>query len=206
METRDKVLKHSSQMFISLGVKNVTMDLLATDMGISKRTIYEHFKDKEELVIESILHMMRETNKENIQVIAESANVVEALFLIMRRQEERRKHIPKVFQEDLKKYFPLAKARTINDKDGSRLISAPHNLLHKGVDQGIFRKDLQIDLVDSYLFEMISILHSSPLIHMLKPEPIAVFKSIVLPYFRGLCTQKGLDLMHTYFDDNNPFK
>ncbi len=57
------------------------MDFTATDMGISKRTIYEHFKDKhEELVIESILHMMRETNKENIQVIAESANVVEALF------------------------------------------------------------------------------------------------------------------------------
>jgi TetR/AcrR family transcriptional regulator, cholesterol catabolism regulator len=204
METRGKILIHASQMFISLGVKNVTMDLLASEMGISKRTIYEQFKNKNELVIESIIHMMQEANKVNMTIIAEAAHVVEALFLIMKYQEERRKKIPVVFQEDIKKYFPEARSRTIKDKSGIYKISAPITLLQKGVDQGIFRPDLNLELVDIFLFEMISITHNSQLISVLSPEPKDLFTNILLPYFRGLCTAKGVELMHTYFDNYNP--
>jgi AcrR family transcriptional regulator len=206
METREKILVHASGMFVSLGVKNVTMDLLATEMGVSKRTIYELFSDKEDLVIECIIYLIMETNKENLKLITESSNVVEALFLIMKRQEERRKLMPQVFQEDMKKYFPLAKARTFKDKASARKISAPFILLQKGMDQGIFRIDFKIELVDSYLFEMITIIHNSQLIRMLDPLPADVLNSIVLPYFRGLCTTKGQELMRTYFEDNNLYK
>ncbi len=205
MNPRERILKRASEMFISLGTKNVTMDLLATDMGISKRTIYELFKDKEDLIIESIQYMIMETNKENMRVISESSNVIEAIFEIMMRQETRRKQMPVVSQEDIKKYFPIAKARTFRGKDSFKKITAPLTLLKKGKDQGIFRMDLNIEVVDSFIFELISILHSSQLIRLLNPDQNDLFRSIVLPYFRGLCTAKGLELMHTYFEDNNPF-
>ncbi|MGB4204082.1 MAG: TetR/AcrR family transcriptional regulator [Bacteroidales bacterium] len=63
METRERILAKASEMLTSLGVRNVTMDALSASLGMSKRTIYEHFRDKEELVIESIRYMITEHNK-----------------------------------------------------------------------------------------------------------------------------------------------
>ncbi len=200
MEIREKIVTTAADMFISLGVKNVTMDALSSRLNMSKRTLYEHFKDKNELAIECIVYLISQTHSENLQIINDSSNVVEAMYFIMQKQNQRRAQMPEVFKNDLEKYFALAKTRTLERNSKENILSPPMALLEKGIKEGIFRNDLRLDLVDSYIFEMVTLVHESKLISMLKPNDEEVMNSIILPYFRGLCTPKGAELMHRYFD------
>ncbi len=201
METREKILAKASEMLLSLGIRNVTMDLLSESLGMSKRTIYEHFRNKEELVIESIHFIIVENNKELLEIIESSENVVEAIYLITLRQEQYRREFPKVFVEDIKKYFPLVQASFFSNKDRLKQFSASYTLLEKGLKEEIFCKDLRIDLVDNFIHEIISMIHTSDRIRLLKPSDREVACSIFIPYLKGICTAKGLKLMDKYFDE-----
>lgn len=201
METREKILAKASEMLLSLGIRNVTMDLLSESLGMSKRTIYEHFRNKEELVIESIHFIIVENNKELLEIIESSENVVEAIYLITLRQEQYRREFPKVFVEDIKKYFPLVQASFFSNKDRLKQFSASYTLLEKGLKEEIFCKDLRIDLVDNFIHEIISMIHTSDRIRLLKPSDREVACSIFMPYLKGICTAKGLKLMDKYFDE-----
>lgn len=201
METREKILAKASEMLLSLGIRNVTMDLLSESLGMSKRTIYEHFRNKEELVIESIHFIIVENNKELLEIIESSENVVEAIYLITLRQEQYRREFPKDFVEDIKKYFPLVQASFFSNKDRLKQFSASYTLLEKGLKEEIFCKDLRIDLVDNFIHEIISMIHTSDRIRLLKPSDREVACSIFIPYLKGICTAKGLKLMDKYFDE-----
>lgn len=203
MDAKDKILGKASEMFISLGVRNVTMDTLAAELGISKRTIYELFSDKDALVIECIRHIIVENNKGFLKIIESSENVVEAMFQIIRIQKENRRNYPKVFTEDIKRYFPLVQASFYSSKHDLEKFSATFTLLEKGREQGIFRTDLRTDLVDNFIHEIISIVHTSDRIRLLNPSDSDLISNIMLPYFRGICTPKGLELMIKYFEEIN---
>lgn len=200
MDAKEKILETASRMFLSLGVRNVTMDSLASELGISKRTIYEWFSDKDDLVIQCVRHMILEQNKEHLHIIEKADNVIHALFLIIGQQEQHRKSYPKVFMEDIKKYFQAVNTTFYSCKADLKKFSASYVLLDKGVKQGVFRKDISIELVDTFLHEIITVLHNSERIHLLKPTPEEVFASTMFPYFRGISTDKGLTLINQYFE------
>ncbi len=203
MEIREKVLQRASEMFRTMGVKNITMDNLAADLGMSKRTIYEMFDQKERLVMESIHYMILEENAELRKIIDSSEHVVEALFYIIRRKKEHRRTYPHVFVEDIKKYLPKVQALFFSNHEDLKKYSASYILLERGMNEGIFRKDIKIELVDNFLQEIISLIHNSQRILALKPKDSELLNSIFIPYFRGLCTTKGLNLMTKFFEELN---
>jgi AcrR family transcriptional regulator len=203
MDQKEKILQHASQKFLTVGIRNVTMDSLATELSVSKRTIYELFGDKDKLVIESLRFMILENNKEFLKIIEVADNVVEAIFLITKRQDEMRKQFPVVFMEDIKRYFPLVQASFYSCKSNLKQFSATFTMLEKGVKEGIFRKDLQIELVDNFIHEIISLIHTSERIRVLNPGDKDVFNNIFLPYLRGICTNKGLNLIDKFFEEES---
>lgn len=201
MEVKDKILAKASEMFLTYGIKNVTMDSLVSELGISKRTLYELFKDKEDLVFQCLRYMILEDNKDILKIIDDSENVVEAIFKILKHQEERRKQFPKVFIEDIKKYYEVVNNSFYACREDLKKFSASFTLIDKGVKQGVFRKGLRTELVDGFLHEIITLLHTSSRMHLLKPSDKDVFRNIILPYFRGISTLKGLELLDTYFEE-----
>jgi TetR/AcrR family transcriptional regulator, cholesterol catabolism regulator len=200
MDTREKILNRASEMIFSFGVKNVTMDVLAKEMGISKRTIYELFGTKDNLVIECIRYIIMEETRELVKIIESAGNVVEAIFRITQRQDKRRKEFPKIFVEDIKKYFSQVYESIYSRRDDLKKFSPSFTLLEKGMKEKVFRDDLQVQLVDSFMHEMISMIHTSDRIRVLNPSDEDILNNIILPYFRGICTQKGLTLVNQYFE------
>ncbi|MBW6490114.1 MAG: TetR/AcrR family transcriptional regulator [Lentimicrobium sp.] len=201
METRERILEKALEMFLSVGVKNVTMDSIATELGISKRTIYELFKDKDDLVVQSLREMIIRNNKKMLGIISKTEHVIEAIFLIMKMEAERRNEFNRVFVEDIKKYFPVVNALLFTCKENLKEFSASYALFEKGIRENIFRSDLKIELVDNFLHELIGMLHTSDRLRALNPEKTDILKNIFLPYFRGICTRKGIDLMDKYFEN-----
>lgn len=200
VEAKEKVLRYASERFVAIGIRNVTMDELAADLGMSKRTIYELFGQKDKLVLESIHFMIMNEHLHMKQVIEESDHVVEALFLILRRKKEVSRSYPKVFIEDIKKYLPRVHAMFYADREALKKYSASFILLEKGIREKIFRQDLHVELVDNFLQEMISLIHNSPRILSFQPTDTDLLNNIFIPYFRGICTTKGLQLMDKFFE------
>ena len=200
METKERIKERAGELFSSIGIKNLTMDALALDLGISKRTIYEHFKDKDDLVIQVIEHQIITNNQVFLEIISKAGDVIEALFLIIRQEHERFRNINPVYKEDLKKYFPRINECFYQDNEKLKEFSASYTLLEKGKSDGVFRSDLNIEIADNFLHELIIFLHNSERIRLMNLKEEAVLQFIILPYFRGICTRKGQELMERYFN------
>ena len=201
MEPRNKIIEKASELFLVMGIRNITMDQIASESGVSKRTIYELFKDKDDLVVQSLRYMMINDNKEMMGIIDETQHVIEAIFLMMKRETKRRSEYTKIFVEDIRKYYLAVSENLYSCKENLKEFSASYTLIEKGIREDIFRKDIQIELVNGFLHELITLMENSERIKSLKPSPEDMLRSIFLPYLRGICTTKGVDLMDHYFEN-----
>lgn len=203
MEARERVINRACELFPVVGIRNVTMDSLAADLGMSKRTIYELFGQKDNLVLETFRQMISLENEELLNIISQSEHVVEALFRIMKRKREKRLGFSPLFIEDVGKYIERIQEMFYTDKSDLSQYSASFVLLQQGIAQGIFRKEINIALVDNFLHEMMNIIHMSTRIRSLKPNDTDLLINIFIPYFRGICTSEGLNLMDQFFITNH---
>ncbi len=200
MDTRERILVRAGELFPQLGIRNVTMDQISADLGISKRTIYEHFRDKDDLVIQMVEYEMVRNNRKLLDIVANTDNAIEALFMIIETEYLRITSFSPLFQEDIKKYIVRIHECFFEDLQKMREFSVSYAILEKGLREDIFRKELAIDVVDNFLHELGSFFHSRPRLRLMKLEKEDVLRNILLPYFRGICTRKGQDLIDTYFE------
>ncbi len=205
MTAEEKIINTAYAAFMLVGVKNVTMDHIAQAAGVSKRTVYELFKDKDDLVIAVIKDMIIKHNQHMIELIGNTDNIIEALFRVIETESNRREELSPAFMHDLQKYLPKIN-ELFYDHEKLAEFSAGFIFLKKGIEQGILLSDLRIELVDLFLHEMIGILHTSERLKGLKMEKTEVLNNIFIPYFRGICTKKGLALMDKYFKNLNEDK
>jgi len=87
MDTKEKILQRTGELFRMMGMKSLTMDFIAADLGISKRTLYELFSDKDSLMLHTIDYMIMESNKRLLDLMKGTENVIEAIFVIIVEQQ-----------------------------------------------------------------------------------------------------------------------
>ena len=185
-ELRKKIIETATTLFSRQGIRSVTMDDIAMTFGISKRTLYEVFADKETLLMECI-RRGREENMEYVRQVAEaSSNVLEVLLKHFLRSIENYHATNKKFFEDIKKY-PRAYEQV---KAGDRCFSeAAIDFFKAGVKQGLFRDDVNFHILGILLHEQLSLLMDSELC---ETYPfLEVYESIMFTFLRGISTPEG---------------
>lgn len=197
METKEKILQRTGELFRMMGMKSLTMDYIAADMGISKRTIYELFPDKDTLMLHSIEYMIMESNKSVLDLVRKADNVVEAIFVMIDAQHRQMMESNPVILEDLQRYFVRLQTSYYANREKCREFSVSYTLLERGIKEGIFREELKIDLVDTFILELIVMFHNSQALKQMKMTRQEALDNIFLPYFRGICTPKGLKLIES---------
>ena len=187
------------EMFTRSGIRLVTMDQIASNAGISKRTIYELFKDKNDLLEQCIKEISESHQIDLQQILDKSENVIEALFKIGQHAEKKRTSINPLFFEDLDKLYPEIKEKltksTRTDKD-----SITFKILKTGIQEDIFRKEINIEVVDVFIHEMMKICNRNELFSE-NINTQVIIKSIVVPFFRGISTKKGNELLDKYLQE-----
>ena len=154
-ELRERIIDTAVEAFSAHGIKSITMDDIATSLGISKRTLYEVFSDKETLLEECILKGQKEGDEFLKNVLATSGNVLEVLLKCYQRSIEQFHATNKKFFEDIKKY-PKAYALMTNrhNQDSEETV----NFFKEGVKQGIFRDDVNFAIINLLVREQIDVL------------------------------------------------
>lgn len=131
-ELRERIIMTSTEAFTSKGIKCITMDDIAAALGISKRTLYEVFADKETLLKESILKIQQDRDKYLQEVYEHSSNVLEVILAVFQKSIEIFHKTNKRFFEDIKKYPKVyAMMQDRRDSDSEKTMFSLNRALNK---------------------------------------------------------------------------
>lgn len=196
LELRARIVDTAVKSFSAQGIKSVTMDDIAGSLGISKRTLYEVFPDKETLLEESILKEQESTALFAKEVLKNSANVLEVLLKLYQRSIEKFHATNKKFFEDIKKY---PRAYELIKRNHNRNLEEAVNFFKEGVKQGIFRDDVNFAVVSLLVHEQLNLLIDSDLSTQF--SFLEVYESIMFTFLRGISTKKGADELDLFIHD-----
>jgi AcrR family transcriptional regulator len=197
MTIEERIIKWATELFLKQGVRGVTMDNIAHHLGISKRTIYENFKDKDELLKQCIIcHKSAKIEQKRI-IVAESSNALEIIYKIMFDLIITLKNTHPTFYSDIRKYYPSLWEEMVERKSKH---SKTHThelclLLSKGVEDGLFRQDFSIEITALILQVQFEAMTDEQLFPPEKYSVSEVFNNIMIQFTRGIATPKGLRII-----------
>lgn len=192
MDIREKILDGAGKLFLEHGTRQVTMDMIAQTLGVSKRTIYENFKDKNDLLSNFLIESVMIYKKRVLEIIKNAQNVIDALFRFGEYNQEALKGVNPCFFSDIKKYHPEVYERVMGG-DQIRNYEITYTILKRGINEGNFRKEIDIEVANLFIH------HSMEFFQKMTEEKNiphhTVWISVHLPYLRGISTEKGQELI-----------
>ena len=197
METKDRVLQGAEELFFKYGIKSVTMDDIAKHLSISKKTIYQFYSDKNEIV-DTLMKLKLEEDKEAIQKIhTESENVITEVFGLMKHMSQMfAKLNPNVFY-DLHKYHPEA-WKLFNAFKEDCMETMVENAIKKGAKDGLVRTDINSKIIARLRMEEIQLGFNANIFPPDKFKIVDVQLELLDHFLHGICTLKGHKLINKY--------
>lgn len=192
-DLRERIVAMASDAFRERGVKGMKMDDLAAQLGISKRTLYELFGDKESLLVACIQYNQKIGEQFMLEVMATSNNVLEVILRGYKRSiEVSRKNSPQ-FISEMRKYPKAYEAMASrHDSDAQRTI----NFFLQGVEQGFFRADVNYSIYHELVKYWMDVMLTTDILH--RYTFLEVYESIMLTSLRGIATEKGTKLLEEF--------
>ncbi|MEN8856504.1 MAG: TetR/AcrR family transcriptional regulator [Flavobacteriaceae bacterium] len=188
---KDKILHNATEMFLNLGFKSVTMDDIAKNSGVSKKTIYAHFSNKTDLV-EVVTDHLFETVCTGIDLIHEQQkNPIIELFDIKRFVMEHLKDEKSSPQYQLQKYYPKIYA-TLKQNQFEKMQGLIKENLDKGINQGLYRDSIDVDFIARIYFNGMVGIKDKDLFPLQNFSMNTLMNYYLEYHLRGICTTKGI--------------
>lgn len=204
---RDNIKKNITstalKMFLEKGIKDVKMDDIASVLSISKRTIYELYNDKEQLLYESVKLNGEIMRKEAKKRIREAKNVLEIVLGLYSIYFERLKSVNKKFFTEIEKYPNIYRHNKDREaKNYKRFIA----WMESGREEGLFRKDANFEILLYILRRDLNTIFKvntrNEENELAKYSPEELGRTLILFYLRGISTPKGQEIIEMYLKDN----
>ena len=203
MEIKDRVLHQAARLFLRNGVKSVSMDDIAAELGMSKKTLYKTFANKDEIVLAVITQHLNQAQCECVSVARPAADAVEQMLCISRWAEQQFSDIhPSIFH-DLKKYHPAA-WRLIEAHKSSFVLEQLTQNLRRGVAEGLFRADLDVAVLARLNLAQIDLTFNPELYPPGEFAPVRVNRVLDDHFLRGVVTRAGFELIERYHQAGLP--
>jgi AcrR family transcriptional regulator len=197
METQIRILTKSHELFMLYGIRSVSMDEIANHLGMSKKTIYQYFKDKDSLV-EGVINIEIEMHQDEFSKYASiSENAIHEIFLTLDTVQEMLKHMNPSVMFDLQKYHTTAfeKFRTHKNTFFYDIIKAN---IERGKQEGLFRADIDVDVLTRYRLANMFLMFDFEHFPSNKFTPIQIISETTDNFLHGMATQQGLLIIEQY--------
>lgn len=199
METRERILTESSNLFRRRGIRSVTMDDIARELGISKKTIYQYFNNKADIVHEvTMVHFDAERCMSD-EILEKAKDPIEAMLTILQTMAKTFHEIPSTMIYEVQKYYPRSWALFAEFKNQYVFESLRQNL-QLGVDLGLYRKDMDIELVAKLRIEEMDTPFNPDKFPASEYDISTVTMEQFKMFIHGLVTLKGKKLIYNYLN------
>jgi AcrR family transcriptional regulator len=198
---RESIIHKATELFLNFGFKSVTMDDIAAELGISKKTIYVHFSNKTKLV-EATTFELFDHICEGIDSICETAeNPIEELYSVKMYVMLHLKNDKASPQLQLKKYYPQIYQRLKTKQFEKMHNSVTESLVH-GVETGVFRPSIDIDFISRMYFTGMTGIKD---IMFFPPEQFKMeylMESYLEYHLRAIVTEKGMTILNNFINSS----
>ncbi|WP_026631816.1 TetR/AcrR family transcriptional regulator [Dyadobacter alkalitolerans] len=196
---KERIIKSALNLFWRYGIKSVTMDDIAKDLGISKRTIYQHYSDKEAILALVIQNEIMDQKCEMEKLDEKAANPIEQMMYASAQMRDTLSNMNPALLYDLKKYYPTAWEQFETYKHEFLLKSIRENLI-TGIEQGLYRPDIDVDVLALLRIEQIVMAFDPTIFPQKKFNMMHTQMQFLLHFLRGVLSEKGFEYYNTIKD------
>lgn len=201
MVSIERIISGSEELFLHAGIRSVTMDDIARHLGISKKTIYRFFTDKNGLINALVDKRLQEDRDQLRALISSSGNMIEQLVSMTRGAEEIFSRINPVVVHDLQKYHPEAWMRFQKFK-GEFLVDTLEKLLIKGMQQGYIRPGIEAKILAKMRVSQIEMGFNNTIFPLAEFSTWKVQQQFLEHFNYGICTLKGIKALNQHRNIN----
>ncbi|MBR5593451.1 MAG: TetR/AcrR family transcriptional regulator [Bacteroidaceae bacterium] len=202
-EIHNLIVETAHTMFIEYGIKDVKMDDIAAKLSISKRTIYELFNDKEQLLHEVLKFQHNRMYENGKEIVRNSSHILEIILKLYNLHFKLLKKVNSKFFSELNKYPEICKERQDKEKRNTKKFCA---WMEMGRQQGLFREDADFNIftfiLKRDLTTILEVKMQTGHTELSKYTPEELGRKLILFYLRGISTPKGQQIIEEYLKRN----
>lgn len=197
VKIKEQILKGAEDLFFHYGIKNITMDDIAKHLSISKRTIYENFPTKDDIV-GTLLKEHLQMSREQCQIrCGKSKNAIEEIVHMMQHLREMFSHMSPRILFDLKKFHPKAWKQFLEFKQEFLMKTISDNI-KRGIKEGLYRKNINVSVLARMRIEQVEIAWNPEIFPPSKYELKEVQLSMLDHFLYGITNIKGHRMVEKY--------
>jgi AcrR family transcriptional regulator len=200
VNTKERIQAKSAELFMRYGIRSVSMDDIALQLGISKKTIYLYFMDKDELVDAVIADELSSMRQDCQTSFTNSKDAVEEIFYTIEQLVEQFKNMSPVVVYDLQKFHFRSYQKFVEHKQ-KYLLQIIKDNLERGVKEELYRPEISIDILSKFRLESMMIPFNMDVFPPTKYNLVDTTKEIIEHYLFGVATPKGYKLIVKYKEE-----
>jgi AcrR family transcriptional regulator len=202
MEVKERILTKAAGLFSRYGIRSITMDEIASQLGISKKTIYQFFTDKDDMVSAVIEQEIKKNETECNEFRDHAADAVHQVFLALESLEEMLKYTNPLMLYDLEKHHPRSFLK-LRDYKYQFLYRILIDNLQWGIEEETYRRDLNKDIVAKSRIESAFLVFNPDLFPHSRYNIQQVNYELAMLFLHGVTTIKGKQLIEKYTTERN---
>ncbi len=199
MEPKERIATKAEEMFMQYGIRSVSMDDIANSLGMSKKTLYQYFTDKDELVEAVVSTHINRAECDCTDCASQATDAIDEIFIVMERIVEQFSNMNPMVLFDMEKFHFKSYQRFLQHKNKFLLESIRRNI-EWGIKDELYRSDINIDVMAKYRIESMMIPFNVTVFPPGKYNLAAVSEYIIENFTYGLATIKGHKLIQKYND------
>jgi len=202
MDVKERIISKATDLFMRYGIRSITMDEIAAQLGISKKTIYQFFTDKDDMVAAVIDREIGSNEMECMQFRDQSENAVHHVFLAMENLEEMLSCTNPLMLYDLEKHHPRA-FKKLREYKYHFLYRILIDNLQAGIREELYRPDIQLDIVAKCRMESAFLVFNQDVFPHNRYKISEVNFELAMLFLHGVTTAKGKKLIEKYSTERN---
>lgn len=197
MEAKERILAKSQELFNRYGIRSVSMDDIAAQLGMSKKTLYQYYVDKDELVNAAFEAEINANRDQCMMCTKMGENAIHEVFLSFDMVEELLRTMNPAVLFDMQKYHPTA-YKKFQDFRNQFLYKIIRTNLERGVKEELYRPDIDTDILSRYRIHTVFLSFDTDVFPTNKTNLLKIEQQLIEHFLYGLATAKGEKLIQKY--------
>jgi TetR/AcrR family transcriptional regulator, cholesterol catabolism regulator len=197
METAQRIISKTHELFMRYGIRSVSMDDIAYHLGMSKKTIYQYFADKDALV-DGVLEIEIQRNHRQCELHKQNKeNAIHEIFMAIDDMQDMLKQLNTSIVHDIQKYHPKS-FQKLNEHKQEFFYKIIKDNLECGIQEGLYRPEIQVDILAKFHIESIFVVMNGEVFPTSKYSIPKVSQEVLENFLYGIASLEGIQKIQQY--------